>query len=98
MYSGISNARIAARFALSFTIMGGLLFGSAGTLLWPEAWLYIMVHLSISFVMTAWMKLHDPELLKSRMTPFKSSAKGWDKWFFRGFYRAVYYLSDCSRS
>jgi len=82
MASKISNARIAAQFGLSFTIMGVALFGSAGTLLWPEAWLYIILHLSYAFFMTAWLKLHDPELLIKR-TELGTPAEGsWDKRFF----------------
>ena len=82
MASEISNARIAARFGLSFTIMGVALFGSAGTLLWPEAWLYIMLHLGYTFLITAWLKLHDPELLKSRMQLISPTSRSWDSRFF----------------
>jgi protein-S-isoprenylcysteine O-methyltransferase Ste14 len=78
----ISNARIVARIGLSFTIMGVLLFGAAGTLLWPEAWLYIMLHLGYAFFMTAWMKLHDPELLKKRTELSTPASGSWDSHFF----------------
>jgi len=78
----ISNARIAVRFGLSFTIMGAALFGSAGTLLWPEAWLYIIFHLTYAFYITAWMKLNDPELLKKRTELVTPAAGSWDGRYF----------------
>lgn len=89
MTAEISNARIAQRFILSFILMSAALFGSAGTILWPEAWLYIFVHLGFAFFMTAWMKINDPELLKSRMQFIKPSMKGWDRrfmWIFFVFF------------
>ena len=82
----ISNARIAQRFYLSFILMSVALFGSAGTVLWPEAWLYIIVHLGFSFCMMAWMKVNDPELLKSRMQFINPLARDWDKRFLRVFF------------
>ncbi|MES0371667.1 MAG: isoprenylcysteine carboxylmethyltransferase family protein [Mariprofundaceae bacterium] len=77
----VTNARIAQRFILSFILMSAALFGSAGTVLWPEAWLYIVVHLGFSFFMTSWLKTHDPDLLKSRMQFINPSARDWDKRF-----------------
>jgi len=78
----ISNARIAARFGLSFTLFGVALFGSAGTLLWPEAWIYIILHVGYGIFMTVWLKLHDPELLKKRMELSSPIAGGWDSRYF----------------
>lgn len=77
----ISNVRIAKRFIFSFILMSAALFGSAGTVLWPEAWAYIFVHLAFSFFMTSWLRINDPELLKSRLQFVNPSAKGWDKRF-----------------
>lgn len=82
MSSMVSNSKIAAKFGLSFTIIGTALFGSAGTLLWPEAWLYIIVHFSYALFMTAWLKLHDPELLQSRIQLTSPAAGSWDSRFF----------------
>lgn len=79
MAQEISNAQIAARFLLAFIIMAAAFFGSSGTLLWPEAWLYIIAHLGYAFIMAAWMKLNDPELLGSRLRLFRKSAREWDK-------------------
>lgn len=81
MATEISNTQIAAKFLFSFTMIGVALFGSAGTLLWPEAWLYIIVHLTYAFLMTVWMKLNDPELLKKRTELITPAAGSWDKRF-----------------
>ncbi len=81
MESHLSNSRIAQRFVAAFLVMSVALFGSAGTLLWPEAWLYIMLHLSFSFLVTVWMKLNDPELLKKRMELETPAAGSWDRRF-----------------
>jgi len=78
----ISNARIAARFGLSFTLIWAVLFGSAGTLLWPEAWIYITLHVGYGIYMTVWLKLHDPELLKKRTELASPAAGSWDSRYF----------------
>jgi len=59
--------------------MSAVFFGSAGTLDWPEAWLYMIFQFSFSATMAVWLKKNDPALLKDRMTFLKSSARGWDK-------------------
>jgi len=79
MSSQVTNAQIAVRFGISFTIIAVVLFGSAGTIFWPEAWLYIFVHLGCAFFMTAWMKLHDPSLLKKRTELNIAAAESWDR-------------------
>jgi len=59
--------------------MSAAFFGSAGTLAWFQAWLYIVIQFSFWTVTAVWMKKHNPELLKDRMAFLKRSAKGWDK-------------------
>lgn len=80
MTQEISNAQVAARFLIAFIIMAAAFFGSSGTVLWPEAWLFIVTYLGWAFVMVAWMKLHDPALLASRLRLFRRGARDWDKW------------------
>jgi len=75
----ISTARIAVRFSLGIVGMCAAFFGTAGTLNWPEAWLYMILQFSFSAAMAVWLKRNDPELLKDRMTFLKSSAMSWDK-------------------
>jgi len=77
--SEISTARIAVRFVIGIVVMSAAFFGSAGTLDWPEAWLYMIFQFSFSAALSVWLKKHNPDLLKDRMTFLKPSARGWDK-------------------
>ena len=79
MVKEISTARIAVRFLFGIVGMSVAFFGTAGTLAWPEAWLYMILQFSFSATMAVWLKRNDPELLKDRMTFLKSSARSWDK-------------------
>jgi protein-S-isoprenylcysteine O-methyltransferase Ste14 len=56
-----------------------LLFGGAGTIAWPEAWLFLLTQISSSIVMVSWLKKHNPELLQERMDLWKRLVKPWDK-------------------
>ena len=77
----VSNRRIAERFLLAFLVLAITLFGSAGTLLWPEAWIYIAIHLGCAFLMARWLKIHDPALLKRRIKMKAPEAGSWDAIF-----------------
>jgi len=55
-----------------------LFFGSAGTFNWPEAWLFLILYAVAVIGMVRWLKKHNPELLKERMSRRKD-AKTWDK-------------------
>ncbi len=79
MSSEISTRRIIVRSVVGLGILCALLFGGAGTLAWPEAWLFILVQCASSILMVLWMKKHDPELLKERMELWKRVRKPWDK-------------------
>jgi protein-S-isoprenylcysteine O-methyltransferase Ste14 len=68
------------RTAVSLLFIGVLLFGAAGTLNWPEAWLYLALALAISFSAGLWMARNDPALLSERLgSPFQREQKRWDK-------------------
>lgn len=60
-------------------LYGALFFGLSGTLDWPEAWLFLLIHISFSISLALWLKKNNPDLLEERMAFFKKSAKGWDK-------------------
>ena len=79
MSSGISTRRIAIRLAVGIAVLLAALFGSAGTLAWPEAWLYIIIQYSFFTMLAIWLKKHNPELLRDRMAFLKPAAKRWDK-------------------
>lgn len=55
-----------------------LLFGSAGTFDWPEAWLFLLLYTAAVTGMVVWLKKNAPDLLKERMSKRKD-AKTWDK-------------------
>lgn len=48
-------------------MIGGLLFGFAGTLDWPQGWAFYAEMLVGAAAMTWWLARHDPALLKERM-------------------------------
>jgi protein-S-isoprenylcysteine O-methyltransferase Ste14 len=68
------------RTAVSLLFVGVVLFGAAGTLNWPEAWLYLALASAISFGAGWWMARNDPALLSERLrSPFQREQKPWDK-------------------
>lgn len=71
--------QIVIRLLAAVIVMSAAFFGSAGTINWPEAWLYMILQFSFSAALAAWLKKYNPDLLKQRMTFFKRSAKAWDK-------------------
>jgi len=75
----ISNKEIIGRLAIFLVVFMVLLFGSAGSFRWPEAWVYITVQFSFSIALASWLKKNNPDLLRERMTFLKRSARGWDK-------------------
>ncbi|UCE40885.1 MAG: isoprenylcysteine carboxylmethyltransferase family protein [Candidatus Aminicenantes bacterium] len=72
-------AKIIVRFILGLISIGAILFSTAGTLNWLEAWIYIVIQFGWSAGLTVWLWNYDPELLKDRLKFMKKSAKGWDK-------------------
>lgn len=70
--------RTIAKVAMIFLFYGALLFGSAGTLKWSEAWLFILMHVSFSSSLVIWLKKNNPDLLEERLAIFKKPTKGWD--------------------
>ncbi|MCX5834427.1 MAG: isoprenylcysteine carboxylmethyltransferase family protein [Deltaproteobacteria bacterium] len=79
MASEISTAQVAARIALGFVVICAAFFGPAGTIKWPEAWIYIVTQFSFSTAMAVWLKKNNPGLLRERLTLVKRSAREWDK-------------------
>lgn len=68
------------RTAISLALVGALLFGAAGTLNWPAAWLYLALAFAISFGAGSWLARNDPALLSERLgSLFQREQKGWDK-------------------
>jgi protein-S-isoprenylcysteine O-methyltransferase Ste14 len=50
-----------------FVVIALLLFGSAGTLDYWQAWTFLVVYFAASFAITLYLVKKDPELLRRRM-------------------------------
>lgn len=79
MNQQVSYTDIAIRVVFAFLFVTACLFGSAGTLKWPEAWLYILLQFSYSTSLSVWLKKHNPDLLLKRMQFMQKGLKSWDK-------------------
>lgn len=80
-------------FAAVFWIalIGVLLFVPAGTLAWPQAWIFLGEFIAGGFALTLWLARHDPGLLKERMrSPIQKEQTPWDK-LFMGFIMLAWY-------
>lgn len=75
----VKNLRLALRLSIAFVVMSAALFGSAGSVAWSQAWLYMVIQFSFWALTAAWLKKHNPQILKERMVFLKPEAKGWDK-------------------
>jgi protein-S-isoprenylcysteine O-methyltransferase Ste14 len=70
------------RGVVKLVILGGVLFGIAGRVDWPAAWLVIL--LFTGHVLSGWLLFrHDPELFKERLTT-ASNVPHWDLLIARG--------------
>ena len=59
-------------------------FGSVGTILWPDAWSYLVLQFSFSGALGAWLYRHNPELLEQRFQLTKRTALSADKLIMAG--------------
>jgi len=60
--------------------LGAILFLSAGTLRWPEAWVLLALSALSGFVSGPIIIRHDPELVRQRLRgPIQKEQKPWDK-------------------
>jgi len=72
--------KLVIRTVLSLLVLGVILFGAAGTLLWPAAWVYLALVAAMSFAGGAWLAEHDPALLDERLgSLIQREQKSWDK-------------------
>ncbi len=71
---------VAALFWIVLT--GAVLFWPAGTLDWPNAWIFLVEFIVAGGAMTYWLARHDPGLLKERMgSPFQKGQEPADRAF-----------------
>lgn len=74
-----AKSQVIVRVIAGLLIILALLFIPAGTLRWPEAWVFLVLYFSSVAGAFLWMKAKAPDLLKERMSR-KKDAKSWDKW------------------
>jgi len=78
MKKPISKVKLVAQFILAIPVMMLILFWPAGTLNWPEAWIYIVLQLGYATIMALYFLKTNPELIRKRME-MKIPPKLWDK-------------------
>jgi protein-S-isoprenylcysteine O-methyltransferase Ste14 len=71
--------------AVKALIYAALLFGAAGTILWPAGWAYLVLFVGGVVRLNLLMARHDPALLAERSKlPFRKGQPLWDKLFLVG--------------
>ena len=77
--SSPAKSRVLIRTAIGIFLLLSVFFIPAGTLRWPEAWVFLVLYFSSVAGAFLWMKVKAPDLLKERMSK-KRDVKSWDKW------------------
>jgi protein-S-isoprenylcysteine O-methyltransferase Ste14 len=63
-------------------VFAGLLFAAAGTLDWPQAWVFLALMAACSLAVGVWLARRDPDLLRERMGGIaRKDQAGWDRVF-----------------
>ncbi len=74
------SAKVWIVLILEFLFFAALLFGSAGTLRWPAAWVFLGLFFGAALIITFMLARNDPALLDERMKPFIQKGQPiWDK-------------------
>ena len=75
-------ASLVIKTSIWLAVMAGLLFVPAGTIWWPQAWVFL-VELAVSgLLISGWLYVHDPALLAQRMaSPVQREQPAWDRIF-----------------
>jgi protein-S-isoprenylcysteine O-methyltransferase Ste14 len=72
--------RLVLQTAIWLPITALVLFVSAGTIRWPQAWVYMALLGSFGLLSGLSLAQHDPELVRERMRgPIQREQKPWDK-------------------
>jgi protein-S-isoprenylcysteine O-methyltransferase Ste14 len=75
-------ARMIGITGVWLVLMGVLLFGAAGTLAWPAAWLWLAEFAATSHWLGFWLARADPGLLAERLSPYARRGQStWDRVF-----------------
>lgn len=79
-------AKLLLQNTLFVVLFGMLLFGSAGTLAWPAAWVFLFVSATLGPACGLWLAKTDPALLAERLRPtFQADQPAADKKFMLAF-------------
>jgi len=73
-----TSPRFIPKLVFFVLLQGAFLFLTAGTLHWPEAWIYLGFFCVYGTAIGVWLKKHDPELFHER-AKIKIPKKSWDK-------------------
>src|SRR4051794_26293674 len=80
--------RVLAQTALWTLVTGAVLFGAAGTLSWPEAWVFLGLWIAGGLMSGLSLARTNPEILKERMrSPLQKDQKRWDRPLFFAIWR-----------
>ena len=74
----VSKKTLIFRVLISLALVLAIFFIPAGSLRWPQAWIFIALYLSAVAGFYLSTKKRDPGLLKERMSPQKN-VKAWDR-------------------
>ena len=76
----VLTRRLIVHTVVWLVILGAILFLSAGTIDWPEAWVLLIGSGGLGLVSALIIARHDPQLIRERMRgPIQSKQKPWDK-------------------
>jgi len=78
----LSRKKLALRTVAGIALILVIIFVPAGSLRWPQAWVFLSLYLSAVAVFFVWLKKHNPALLKERILPQKN-VKAWDRRILR---------------
>jgi protein-S-isoprenylcysteine O-methyltransferase Ste14 len=77
-----TGVKVWLTIAAEALIFAALLFGAAGTIVWPAAWAYFILFFIGALWITFWLARHDPALLAERMKlPVQKGQPVWDRVF-----------------
>jgi protein-S-isoprenylcysteine O-methyltransferase Ste14 len=75
-------ASLLIKAVIWLAFMAALLFVPAGTLAWPQAWIFLIEMAATGALVTAWLYVNDPALLAQRMaSPVQRDQAAWDRIF-----------------
>lgn len=76
------RTKLFLEIAISFAVMGALLFGAAGTLAWTNAWLWLVEWSACGVWIGLWLARENPGLLAERLKPIvQREQQPWDRVF-----------------